>query len=776
MDSSEYEKVRNLTLLFFYERLLDKGGPRTLHDLSCQFGAKGFTKEMRQIAGGSQSGLKKFLAQYPSLFMVDGDHVYDAYEMGSHSNDSNSSNSLKQTGGKRDYAKEAVEYFTSKLLQYGADIEVPIKSLLGHRSQASPEVRHISGQHIREFKEFLMRFPENFHITDDNIILTAYAGKERKPFHEIQEKSIDFESKDKLIDYFQQAILSKGLVLVEQLFHSVTSNYPESVWSPFFKNSQDLLTFLKMHSNVFNVQSNTVKLAEHINHNTGDAKTNIRVLKNNAINLTQTQIPLSPPETKPDLNHSSPPQSLAQNQTFKQRFNSLILKTIAQNTEKDQRHPSSNGGFVTNNNDNFKTKVLQNSKVITNIKESSAVIDELMKSDLVTFDCEGINPGIKGQITLFSIGQLSGQVYLFDLVTCPDIVSSGGLSKLLESENVVKVIHDCRNDSILLFEQFGITLRNVFDTQAAHAVLQFQETGKPVYKVRHVSLKTLAELVDSPLGSPLKEELRLVYKKDPRYWARRPLTRDMIVYAASDLACLLPRLYVTLNNQIKPEYGPLLVELSEEQVYMHIKPNEVRQRKKQRKIDNEVTDLKLKLSACTQNGRNIVLSNREIRLLRYLELTDEEKELVKASYKVARKLEKLEGRNREGEEGEMLSLESVMSGRSTPSDSGSCSGDVMSPSEPLSLTDSMLLMDDILSDSRLDQLDRIERIEAILTAATSHVEASANSSPSKRAPMSEAAVQTVSTGDIVITKVYVNEEDQDKEEKVVSPKKYKRWD
>ena len=35
---------------------MDKGEPRTLHDLSCQFGAKGFTKEMRQIAGGSQSG------------------------------------------------------------------------------------------------------------------------------------------------------------------------------------------------------------------------------------------------------------------------------------------------------------------------------------------------------------------------------------------------------------------------------------------------------------------------------------------------------------------------------------------------------------------------------------------------------------------------------------------------------------------------------------------------------------------------------------------------
>lgn len=52
----EYEMARNMTLLFFFERLMDKGEPRTLHDLSCQFGARGFTKEMRQIAGGSQSG------------------------------------------------------------------------------------------------------------------------------------------------------------------------------------------------------------------------------------------------------------------------------------------------------------------------------------------------------------------------------------------------------------------------------------------------------------------------------------------------------------------------------------------------------------------------------------------------------------------------------------------------------------------------------------------------------------------------------------------------
>jgi hypothetical protein len=62
VDSMDYEHARNLTLLFFFERLVDKNEPRTLHDLSCQFGAPGFTKEMRQIAGGSQSGELKLNA------------------------------------------------------------------------------------------------------------------------------------------------------------------------------------------------------------------------------------------------------------------------------------------------------------------------------------------------------------------------------------------------------------------------------------------------------------------------------------------------------------------------------------------------------------------------------------------------------------------------------------------------------------------------------------------------------------------------------------------
>lgn len=70
-----------------------------------------------------------------------------------------------------------------------------------------------------------------------------------------------------------------------------------------------------------------------------------------------------------------------------------------------------------------------------------------------------------------------------------------------------------------------------------------------------------------------------------------------------------------LYRAIKPEFKSLLSELCTEQILMLIQPVEVRTRKKQRKLGTEVADLKLKLS---QTNKNIVLSNREIRLLRYV--------------------------------------------------------------------------------------------------------------------------------------------------------------
>lgn len=67
----------------------------------------------------------------------------------------------------------------------------------------------------------------------------------------------------------------------------------------------------------------------------------------------------------------------------------------------------------------------------------------------------------------------------------------------------------------------------------------------------------------------------------------------------------------------------------------------------------------------------------------------------------------------EGNEQEYASLDSV------PSDN-SLQGGTFSPrsSEPPSLTESMHLMDEILSNKTMDRLSKIDKLEAILSAAT----------------------------------------------------------
>lgn len=468
MDSSEYEVVRNKTLLFFFERLMDKNGPRTLHDLSCQFGAKGFTKEMRQIAGGSQSGLKKFLAQYPALFLIDGDYVSINTFQTVVEEDSGC-----KSAGKRDYAFEAVEYFTKKLLQYGVGTEVPIKSLLGHRSQASLEVRHISGLHYKEFRDFLMKYPEAFVVTEDNVILKQYEGMKAEPFLEPEpDIPIDPEITAKLLDFFCLCIEQKGPILIDQLFNLVNAKFSHEDWTCIFNTPQDLSTFIKMFADTFHVQSNLVTLIgrpkSSATESVTKSKTNCAhdktdsALHINAVPIVQsskTQFSQQSDQSEnmhnntesnslqntyslPSESNNNPPPVSLQQRSLKQRVNTLVMKTLADNTERDRSLQTAQVG------DAWKLKVLQQTRVIATTKESLQIIEDIINPRkppvggkvIVSFDCEGINLGVKGQITLIQLATMTGQAYLFDLFTCPNIAQAGGLQKILEHKNVIKVI------------------------------------------------------------------------------------------------------------------------------------------------------------------------------------------------------------------------------------------------------------------------------------------------------------------------------------------------
>ena len=217
-------------------------------------------------------------------------------------------------------------------------------------------------------------------------------------------------------------------------------------------------------------------------------------------------------------------------------------------------------------------------------------------------------------------------------------------------------------------------------------------------------------------------------------------------------------------------------------------------------------------------------------------MTEEEREKLDGSYKVAKKLEKLQSKRQDQQQnslggtsddvnygnesptadGESRSLDSQGSSEKTSPETSligsngmidqidgvrlhidhfciilffilgcplSPSSSVRSPYSSLSLTASMQLVDEILSDQRIEKMDKIERLEAILSAATASSPSSITLSSSELSSsccncdchsttkyvlqrdslpgryVAEVGCQTLSTGDIVITKVYFPEGD-----------------
>lgn len=529
--------------------------------------------------------------------------------------------------GRRDYTKEAVEFFREKLAQYG-DAEVPLKSLLGHRSQAPPEVRHVSGQHSREFKDFLCKHSDVFAVNDDYVVLKSV----------LQKLEADGKTKGSLTrmpeevpwdPYLTQQFISlleteitrlspqySTHLTIDVLFNHVKNNCNQDLWSNCVKNSNDLITFLKMNSKIFSVQSHNVSLtAERFQQNKEKLLNNNdeSTPNNNATNLSSQSSNTSTPISSPSrVNSASSAGSV------NQRIRSQIMKIVSDNSQVKYKNMSNTGGNLWAG---IEANIIRNTRIVSKTKEAEEIVTEIMRTcNHVALDMEGINLGASGQITLVQLAYMTEhsvvpKICIFDALLNTDLLTDS-LRPLFESEKVTKVIHDVRNDSSCLYSCHGVALTNIFDTQVAHSIIQQQNTGRPAYKAKYISLNNLCELYAGVESSnhPKKEQMKKIYRKDQKYWSHRPLTEEMIFHAAFDVYALIPDVYNSMSKAIRSEYLPLLKQLNYEAIMAKIDPEHIKQLKKQRKLDMEVTDLKLKLF--NTEAKQIVLSNREIRLLR----------------------------------------------------------------------------------------------------------------------------------------------------------------
>lgn len=100
------------------------------------------------------------------------------------------------------------------------------------------------------------------------------------------------------------------------------------------------------------------------------------------------------------------------------------------------------------------------------------------------------------------------------------IGSPAGLGALLESRSVEVVFHDADYDLRLLHQDYGWHVANMFDTRIAAQLLGIKSFG-------------LAALLEQFF------DVKLDKKHQRADWSMRPLTRDMLEYAAQDTRYLL---------------------------------------------------------------------------------------------------------------------------------------------------------------------------------------------------------------------------------------------
>ncbi len=150
-------------------------------------------------------------------------------------------------------------------------------------------------------------------------------------------------------------------------------------------------------------------------------------------------------------------------------------------------------------------------------KESDRFLSALGQVPRIAVDTEGA-----------SFHRFVDRIYLLQLSTDSRhaiidplrVTTLEGLGKLLESREVEVVFHDADYDVRLLHQDYGWRITSIFDTRVAAQLLGVKQFG-------------LAALLQKHFGTKLDK------KHQRADWSMRPLTGDMLAYAAQDTMQLL---------------------------------------------------------------------------------------------------------------------------------------------------------------------------------------------------------------------------------------------
>ncbi|CAC5418142.1 EXD1 [Mytilus coruscus] len=235
-------------------------------------------------------------------------------------------------------------------------------------------------------------------------------------------------------------------------------------------------------------------------------------------------------------------------------------------------------------------------------------------------DVEAVELGSsrKGVVSVVQIKIQDEPPYIIDIYGSKIDLKATLFNDIMKSEEIEKVIHDPRNDSSMLYETYKTEMRNVFDPQSFQMTVENKSSQTLTTRRLQSQRKSLDFIYEKYVGrfpnKTLKDDMKKQMSEDQNLWLRRPLTREMAMYAALDVETLLPIRFSMLKHLSNMGDGQRIAflktynELCTESLYtpLPIANAEINMRKKLREC-NEAKDLQM---------LGIELSKKEEKIIR----------------------------------------------------------------------------------------------------------------------------------------------------------------
>jgi stage III sporulation protein SpoIIIAA len=149
---------------------------------------------------------------------------------------------------------------------------------------------------------------------------------------------------------------------------------------------------------------------------------------------------------------------------------------------------------------------------------------------IVAVDCEGVPESLHLMQLAYTTTERVTRVIVLDGVMLGEIDMCKLLQPLLTSDMTVKLFHDLHMDAAALAKIGGVELANCIDSQLVMELL---------YGTLHMGFNDMLQKLDHashPYKSAIKQQFN---SGDGSIFSRRPLTRQLVEYAALDVTLLL---------------------------------------------------------------------------------------------------------------------------------------------------------------------------------------------------------------------------------------------